>query len=363
MSNDTPRRKVRFAVIGAGNIGPVHTRALLELADSADLVAIADAVPERAEALAARAAEWGGHPRATSDVAALLASDEIDAVCVCVPSGLHADVAVAALEAGKHVVVEKPIEVSLEAADRLIAAETASGRTVAVVSQHRFDRSTEKVLDAVRAGRLGTVTSIIASHAWWRGQSYYDSGDWRGTWALDGGGATMNQTVHTINLLITMAGTPVEVFSYTACLAHERIEVEDTAVAVVRFDSGALGMIHATTAAYPGLDARLAVHGSKGSAVISDDGLIYFHETLGEAQEIAMSSGTAGNQVTDADRLNPAEFGLGLSHRAQLSDFIEAVHTGRAPRVTTSDARTTLAVILAMYESARTHLPVPIARG
>ena len=363
MSNDTPQGKLRFAVIGAGNIGPVHARALLELADSAELVAIADVVPERAEALAARAAEWGGHPRATGDVASLLASDDIDAVCVCVPSGLHADVAVAALEAGKHVVVEKPIEVSLEAADRLIAAEAASGGTVAVVSQHRFDRSTEKVLDAVRAGRLGRVTSIIASHAWWRGQSYYDSGDWRGTWALDGGGATMNQTVHTINLLITLAGTPVEVFSYTACLAHERIEVEDTAVAVVTFDSGALGMIHATTAAYPGLDARLAVYGSKGSAVISDDGLVYFHETLGEAEEIAMSAGTAGNQVTEADRLDPSEFGLGLAHRAQLADFIDAVHTGRAPRVTTSDARTTLAVILAMYESARSHQPVAIARA
>ena len=363
MTTDTHHPRLRFAVIGAGNIGPVHTRALLELPDTVDLVAIADEVPERARALADQATQWGGNPRATSDIDALLHSDEIDAVSVCVPSGLHADVTIAALEAGKHVVVEKPIEVSLDAADRLIAAERASGKTVAVISQHRFDRSTEKVLDALRAGRLGTITSIIASHAWWRGQSYYDSGDWRGTWALDGGGATMNQTVHTINLLITMAGTPVEVFSYTARLAHERIEVEDTAVAVVKFDSGALGMIHATTAAYPGLDARLAVYGSKGSAVISDDGLVYFHETIGDAEEIAMSSGTAGNQVTDADRLDPSESGLGAAHRAQLADFVGAVQSGRAPRVTTGDARTTLAVILGMYESARTHLPVSITAG
>ncbi|HEX2857882.1 MAG TPA: Gfo/Idh/MocA family oxidoreductase [Propionibacteriaceae bacterium] len=360
MTTDTHQPTLRFAVLGAGNIGPVHTKALLELPDVAELVAIADVVPERAEALAERAGEWGGHPRATSDIDALLRSDEIDAVCVCVPSGQHADLAIAALEAGKHVVVEKPIEVSLEAADRLIAAEEASGKTVAVISQHRFDRSTEKVLDAVRGGRLGRITSIIASHAWWRGQSYYDSGDWRGTWALDGGGATMNQTVHTINLLITMAGTPVEVFAYTACLAHERIEVEDTAVAVVKFDSGALGMIHATTAAYPGLDARLSVYGSKGSAVISNDGLVYFHETEGEAEEIAMSAGTAGNQVTEDDAIDPAEAGLGVAHRAQLADFVEAVHSGRAPRVTTRDARTTLAVILGMYESANTHQPVAI---
>ena len=192
---------------------------------------------------------------------------------------MHADGAVAALDAGKHVVVEKPIDITLAAADRIIDAEKRSGKTVAVISQHRFDRSTEKVLQAVRDGNLGPITSAIASHAWWRGQSYYDSGDWRGTWALDGGGAIMNQTVHTINLMITTLGTPVEVFAYTGCLAHERIEVEDTAVAVVKFASGALGTIHGTTAAYPGLDASLRVFGAKGSAVISNDELTYLHRT------------------------------------------------------------------------------------
>jgi predicted dehydrogenase len=199
------------------------------------------------------------------------------------PTGLHADGAVAALDAGKHVVVEKPLDVTLAAADRILDAEKRSGKTVAVISQHRFDKSSEKVLQAVRDGHLGTITSAIASHAWWRGQSYYDSGGWRGTWALDGGGAVMNQTVHTIDLMTTVVGTPVEVFAYTACLAHERIEVEDTATAVVKFASGALGVIHGTTAAYPGLDASLRVFGSKGSAVISDDELVFVHENIGEA--------------------------------------------------------------------------------
>ena len=146
----------------------------------------------------------------------------------------------------------------------------------------------------MRDGHLGTITSAIASHAWWRGQSYYDSGDWRGTWALDGGGAVMNQTVHTINLLITTLGTPVEVFAYTGCLAHERIEVEDTAVAVVKFASGALGVIHGTTAAYPGLDASLRVFGSKGSAVITDDELVFFHANAGDAPEIGMQARDRG---------------------------------------------------------------------
>ena len=170
----------------------------------------------------------------------------------------------------------------------------------------------------------------------------------------------MNQTVHTINLLITAVGTPVEVFAHTACLAHERIEVEDTAVAVVSFASGALGVIHATTAAYPGLDARLSVYGTKGSAVISDDALVFVHETSGAAKEIAMSEKTGSNQVTEQDALGPDDVGLGKAHRAQLVDFVAAVREGRPPRVTTQDARTTLAVILAMYESARTGAPVAV---
>ncbi len=347
--------RIRFAVVGAGVIGKVHAKALAELPEVAELVAVVDADPLRAKALAD-----GYGVAAASDLDAVLRNDDIDAVCICTPSGLHADGAVAALEAGKHVVIEKPLDVSLAAADRVIDAEKRSGKTVAVISQHRFDKSTEKLLRAVADGRLGTITSAIASHAWWRGQSYYDSGDWRGTWALDGGGAVMNQTVHTVNLLITAVGTPVEVFAYTACLAHERIEVEDTAVAVVKFASGALGIIHGTTAAYPGLDASLRVLGSKGSAVISDDELVFMHETAGAAPEIERSEAVGANQVTDDDKIEQADRALGRAHRRQLADFVEAVTRGRSPRVGTADARTSLAVILAMYESAATGRPVAL---
>ncbi len=227
------------------------------------------------------------------------------------------------------------------------------------MSQHRFDKSTVKVLDAVRAGRLGNITSAIASHAWWRGQSYYDSATWRGTWAMDGGGAAMNQTVHTIDLMVTILGTPVEVFAYTGCLADERIEVEDTATAVVKFESGALGIIHATTAAYPGLDASLRIFGSKGSAVISDDELVFLHQNAGAAPEITMATMPAGlNQVTtEAPGCTPKIRRLGTAHRAQLADFIQAVTTGGPVRVGTTEARTALSVILAMYRSAASGQP------
>jgi UDP-N-acetyl-2-amino-2-deoxyglucuronate dehydrogenase len=348
-------QKLRFALVGAGVIGRTHARALAELPDVAELVSVVDADPATAQELADR---YG--VEATTDLDAVLRRDDIDAVTVCTPSGVHAEGAVAALDAGKHVVVEKPIDITLAAADRIIDAEKRSGKTVAVISQHRFDHSTEKVQRAVRDGHLGTITSAIASHAWWRGQSYYDSGDWRGTWALDGGGAVMNQTVHTINLMITTLGTPVEVFAYTGCLAHERIEVEDTAVAVVKFASGALGVIHGTTAAYPGLDASLRVFGSKGSAVITDDELVFFHANPGDAPEIGMQAATAENQVTADDTLGPDDRGLGLGHRRQLADFIDAVTTGRAPRVGTTEARTALSVILAIYESAASGRPVTL---
>ena len=352
----TNNDKVRFAVIGAGVIGDVHSHALTAMSDSAELVAIADSNLDRAAAMAGKY----GVADHTDDIPGLLARTDIDAVTICTPSGLHADLAVAALDAGKHVVVEKPIDITLAAADRIIEAEQRSGRKVAVISQHRFDKSTEKVLESVRSGSLGTITSAIASHAWWRGQTYYDSGDWRGTWALDGGGAIMNQTVHTINLLVTMVGTPVEVFAYTACLAHERIEVEDTAVAVVKFASGALGMIHGTTAAYPGLDANLRIFGSKGSAVISNDELTFIHENEGPAPEIKLSAGTGVNQITDDYQLNPDDTALGNAHRRQLEDFVTAVRTDGQPRVRPADARTSLAVILGLYESAATGKPVAL---
>jgi UDP-N-acetyl-2-amino-2-deoxyglucuronate dehydrogenase len=151
----------------------------------------------------------------------------------------------------------------LEKTDQIIEPQRAAGTVMTVISQHRFDPATEVTLAAIRNGELGRITSGIASIDWWRGQSYYDSGDWRGTWELDGGGALMNQGVHTVDLLVAALGEPVEVFAYTGTLAHERIETEDAAVDVVKFASGALGVLHGSTAAYPGLSARLQVHGDR----------------------------------------------------------------------------------------------------
>jgi UDP-N-acetyl-2-amino-2-deoxyglucuronate dehydrogenase len=348
---------IRFAVIGAGAIGDVHARAIRSLPDGAAL----SLVVSTREATARRMAEAHGAGGYSTDYDAVLADPDIDAVSICTPSGFHADQAVAALQAGKHVMIEKPMAISLEAADRILAAERASGRKVAVVSQHRFDGSTEKVIAAIQAGDLGRLTSGIASTAWWRGQSYYDAGRWRGTWAMDGGGAIMNQTIHMIDLLVAMMGVPTEVFAYTACLAHERVEVEDTAVAVVRFGSGALGILHGTTAAYPGVDASVRVFGTKGSAVISDDELVYFHRNAGQAPELQMPVPVAEtNQVTDADALPVEQHRLEAAHVAQFADLVDAIRSDRPVRVGTREARAVLAVVLSLYASAASGQPVLI---
>src|SRR5215218_5133354 len=270
--------KLRFGILGCGVIGPHHARAIAGL-QSAELVAVADVVPELAEKLAG---EYGCSPYPSLEE--MLSSVDLDAICVCTPSGMHVEDAITALEAGKDVVIEKPVDVTLKAADRLLEVQRATGGKVAVVSQHRFDAATQAVHEAVGRGEFGRLTSGSAEVRWWRSQSYYDSGGWRGTWELDGGGVLINQAIHSIDLLQWLMGPVVEVTAYTGLLAHERIEVEDTAVTILTFSGGALGTIVATTAAYPGLTTTIAVHGDKGSAIIDNDDLKYFH-TAGEKQE------------------------------------------------------------------------------
>jgi predicted dehydrogenase len=343
--------RLRLAIVGAGVIGRHHGLVVSTLTDQVELVAVVDTVIERAQALAD---QRGGAPFASLGEA-LDALRGLDVVVVCTPTGLHGEVAIQALDAGAHVIVEKPAETTVARTDEIIAAQQRSGRTVTVISQHRFDPSTERVLDAVAAGDLGRITSGIAAIDWWRSQDYYDSGDWRGTWALDGGGALMNQGVHTLDLLIAALGRPVEVVARTAVLAHERIEVEDVAVALITFESGALGVVHATTAANPGLSARLHVHGDRGSAVIDDDALVLLRREVGDAvlDEVAAAAQDAGAvpEAAGSTAADPTQ--LSGAHRAQYLDFLTALRDGHEPRVTLEVNRRSIGVIEAVYASAR----------
>ena len=356
---------LRFGILGCGVIGPHHAPAIVGL-DSADLVAVADVVPEKAERLAGEYdCSW------YTSLEDMLSKAELDAVCICTPSGMHAEGAIAALEAGKDVVIEKPVDVSLKAVDRVLDVQRATGRKVAVISQHRFDPAARAVREAVSKGEFGRLTSGSAEVRWWRSQSYYDSGGWRGTWALDGGGVLINQAIHSIDLLQWLMGPVVEVTAYTGLLAHERIEVEDSAVAILKFAGGAIGTIVATTAAYPGLTARIVVHGERGSAVIDDDELRYFHAGGEDVQGEDYGAGGAKNQAdkvlerygatADSGPGAGADPGsLSMAHRDQIQDFVEAISEDRKPSIDAEEGRKPLAIISGIYESAQTGRAVRI---
>jgi UDP-N-acetyl-2-amino-2-deoxyglucuronate dehydrogenase len=373
-------RTVRFAVVGCGIIGRLHAEVLAAGRHGTAVSVLVDTDPAAAEAVADHVTTLFGvqRPEVTSSLEEALARDDVDAVAVCVPSGLHARVAVQVLEAGRHLVVEKPVDVTVAAARAIAdAAQARPGTVASVISQHRFDPASVAVHDAVQAGELGRLTSAVATVSWWRSQEYYDSGDWRGTWELDGGGSLMNQGVHTVDLLLWFMGRPVEVIARTSMLAHERIEVEDAVAAVVRFESGALATLHATTAAYPGLTVRLQVMGDHGSAVVDNDRLFYFHSAGRATARAAGDSGVGATRGIGGDGNQAAEVvgeqeagqhiggGPGTSamftgHDRQYRDVVEAVRTGRRPGVTVADAMLALATVQAVYESARTGQPVSI---
>jgi len=364
--------RLRVAIAGCGVIGRTHAAAVRELPEL-HVTALIDEIAEASEALA----DWvevGGDPRPATfrSLTEALASPAVDLVIIATPSGLHIEQALEVLEAGKHVVIEKPLDVNLDRAHEILAAAAdaeSKGLVASVISQHRFDPASRAVDEARRAGRFGRLTSAIASVSWWRSQGYYDSGAWRGTWAMDGGGAVMNQGVHTVDLLLWFLGRPVEISARTALLAHDNVEVEDTAVATVVFESGALAVLHATTAAYPGLTVRLQVMGSKGSAVIDNDRLEYFHAAdAADSTESSMGLLGGGNQAADelakypeeqVEALDPTVYPAG--HVRQYRDIVAAIREGRPAGVTVPDAVTALATVRALYLSATLGHPVRIA--
>ena len=343
-----------FGIVGAGVIAAMHAEAIAIL-PTARLVAVTDVAPESARAFA----ETHGCA-AEPDLSALLARADIDVVSVCVPSGLHAEVGTRAAAAGKHLVIEKPIDTTLAAADRLIGAARAARVVMTVVSQHRFDPGLAELRRLLDAGALGRLVLGEASTKWYRSQAYYDSAAWRGTWALDGG-SLMNQGIHYVDLLLWAMGPAAEVTALTATQAHE-VEVEDVALALLRFCSGAVGTIVASTAVFPGFAQRLEITGTNGTVVI-EDGQIVRRDISGEESGAAALRSAAGHGGSAAGA-NPA--GLApASHAAQIADLLGAIDAGRQPSVTAESGRAALEVVCAVYQSAREgrKIALPTAAG
>jgi predicted dehydrogenase len=330
---------IGFAILGTGMIADFHAEAIRQV-PGAVLVGAYSRSKEKCEEFAARQ-----HCRAAQDPA-------IQAVCVTTPSGAHADAAVPFLEAGKAVLCEKPLEISLEAVDRIVAAAMRGGGMLAGVFQSRFGRGAQVLKKAIEEGRFGRLTLCSAYIKWWRAQSYYDSSTWKGTWKMDGGGALMNQGIHAVDLLQWLAGLPEEVAAFSGTLAHTGVEAEDTLSATLRFPNGACGVIEAATSCFPGDDLRIEIRGSRGSATLVQDRITRweFAEEQPEDGEIRENtlSGHIGGGTADPKAISTE------GHRRLVEDLVGAIREKRAPMIPGIEARRAVSLVLACYESART---------
>jgi UDP-N-acetyl-2-amino-2-deoxyglucuronate dehydrogenase len=340
-----------FGIVGVGMISDFHARAIAEV-NGAKLVGVATRNGENARAFAAKHAI----PFSTTSVDELVARPEVHVICVTTPSGAHLEPALAAIRAGKHVIIEKPLEITTERADEILRAADAKGVRVIPIFQARFGEGAKKLKAAIDAGRFGRLVLASAYVKWQRSAEYYSG--WKGTRALDGGGACMNQGIHAIDLLQWFAGMPQEIFAWTTRRVHTRIEVEDTASATLRFASGALGTIEASTAIWPGWQRRLEICGENGSVALEDDHLARWD----------FRSEEPGDEAIRATKLDPAmRSGAGSpgsishdGHRRQMQDLVDALRTNRPTAINGHDARNAVALIRALYASAERGAPVTL---
>lgn len=349
-------RSVRYGIIGCGAIYKTHADALANVAN-AKLTAVYDILPDRA----CQAAE--SYPCASAKTLAEL-FDQVDAVIVCTPSGLHSELGIQAVQAGKHVLVEKPIDTTLEKAQALVDAAKRAGIRLSTISQHRFSNAVRRTREAAQNGELGQLLAGDATIKWYRTQAYYDSGDWRGTWELDGGGCLINQGVHMIDMIQWIMGGVKSVQAQVRTVAHD-IPVEDIAQALVEYRNGALGVIYGSTSFYPGLAERLEVHGKHGTVILEGDRVKMWKADPVAAAEGLYGGGVMMQPTPSQHTADQNEAGLiqssaedptskwGEQHRLQLEDFTQAILENREPFITGEASLEPLKIILAIYQSAR----------
>ncbi len=342
--------KLGFCIVGCGMIARFHARALAEVF-GAKLTALVSRSATSAEAMIAELSLSG--VSVYNDLASALKDRRVDVVIITTPSGAHLEPAIAAASAGKHVVVEKPLEISPERCDRIIDACERYGVKLCTIFPSRFHDANIALHEAVAQGRFGRLTLGETTCKWWRTQQYYDEGGWKGTQALDGGGALMNQAIHNVDLLLWMMGEANQVTGFTATLAHERIEVEDTAVACIRFASGALGVIQATTSVHPGLPKTIGIHGDRGTAVIEQEDVLRWDFLTPLAEDEAIRARFAQKVGASGGAADPKSISH-QGHARQLADFVDAIQNHSAPRVDGREGRKAVALICAIYESMRT---------
>lgn len=332
-------------------IASVHAQAIAAL-DSTRLIGVVSRSAERGADFNAK----HGGSRVAATVEELVADPTVDVVCITTPSGAHLEPALAAIAAGKHVVIEKPVEITTDRVDQILHAADQAGVKIAPIFQQRFSEGAQALKAAVEAGRFGQITSAGCYVKWFRDETYYTGSNWKGTRQYDGGGAVMNQGIHGVDLLQWLAGMPEAVSAFTTRRVHRSIEVEDTAVASLRFAGGALGTIEATTAAWPGWAMRIELCGELGSARL-EDGVITdwsFRDERPEDQAIL-----AGEAALGSGASNPGGISI-EGHRRQIADLVGAIQGDRPLEIAGPDARNAVAIINALYASAANGRPEPV---
>ncbi|MBN2413862.1 Gfo/Idh/MocA family oxidoreductase [candidate division KSB1 bacterium] len=335
-------KKLGFAIIGAGAVASHHVKALRQLGDVEILSICGNIRDKTLEFAAGFDIPW------TTDYREILANPDVDVIDIAVPSGLHAETGIAAAKAGKNVIVEKPIDVTLEKADRLINECKKTGVTLGVMSQYRFLDASQKLYDILKQNKLGALIHGEASIKWYRSMEYYNSGDWRGTWELDGGGPFINQGIHFIDLLLSVMGPVKWVYGKTRNVSHD-IQVEDIGMAMLEFTNGTTGVIQASTATFPGLPARLDIHGTEGTVVIEGEKLAFVH--------IKGEEPFRDYKVAEGGAAKPMDIDLKPFVR-EFEDIVSAIREKREPIINGNEARRALQLVLAIYESSKKNQPV-----
>ena len=335
-----------IAIIGTGTVADRHADAIAKLR-GAVLTSVYDADLQRGREFATAR---GVVPAETLE--ALLARSDVDIVTVATPSGTHAAVAIPAARAGKHVICEKPLETTVEKADQIIAACAAAGVHLTAVFQARFGDTVRVIREAIDQGRFGRLILASAQVRWYRSAEYYSSSSWRGTWAMDGGGALMNQSIHIVDLLLHLAGEVQQVSAFADTLTHPGLEVEDTLVASLRFASGALGVIEVSTSCAPGFPRKLEISGENGSVILEDDRIVRWRFTEERPQDNRIRESGSRSEGLAGAAGDPRAAGC-EGHRRQFQDMVDALRERRSPRIPGTEGRRALRLISAIYRSCR----------
>ncbi len=342
-----------FGIIGIGMISEFHAKAI-EAMKGGRLVACYSRSQEKADKFA-KAHNCRGY----SDIDAFLRDPDLEIVTVCTPSGAHMEPALKAAEAGKHTIIEKPLEITLDRCDRIIETFDKKGLFLGGIFQSRFYDASRVLKDAIESNKFGRLVLGDAYIKWFRSQEYYDEGGWKGTKALDGGGALMNQSIHAIDLLLWYMGNVDSVQAYKGILGHERIEVEDTAVAAIHFKNGAMGVIEGSTAVYPGFLKRIEISGTKGSAILEEDHFNAWSFTDETPQDKKIIEEFGKKEKTAGGASDPSAIQF-TGHQRQFENFARAIEGKEKLTLNGEEARKSVELILAIYKSAETRKAIKL---